>query len=186
MATDLRLAQCLKCKGYTLLGNDRGLPIALDVTELDAARFGVAYTAGAYLYAVEKGQNGASRGRAVRATALELEWTPEGRLRGLHGFHESCPVREQRPVNLTPAGKAPAPATPGAPGAGPLPTPAPASKPPASPPAASASPRPSDGVRSSDVLGRCGICGRRVQPGQPYWSITHGRDWVDGQHVECP
>lgn len=189
---DLRLSQCLKCRAYTLLGDDRGMPIALNVTPLDAVGFGRAVADGALLYRVEKRQNGASRGTAMASRTLEASWGPGGALVGAHGFrgtlhglHETCPVREQRPVSASgsASGPPPAPATPGKRRGGPHPPPAPGTSSEGGVGrflAGPASPRP------SDVLGRCDICGRRVQPGESYWSITHGRDWIAGTHRECP
>lgn len=184
-----KLARCPRCQGHTLVDERAGIRIAVDVAPADAAGFGLAVASGRHLYWVE---NTAGRGSSVRSRysgAPGPSWGGFGSQAGTQGFgrlhaEHSCgaPARDQVILNVQ-SPKDSAPATPGAAGAGNRPRAvlvAEARGLDIRSPATTATPRP------SEVLGRCGVCNQRVQPGQPYWAITWGSEWIDGQHEECP
>lgn len=186
----MKLGQCPRCKGYGLIADVQGLRVALDVAPLDALGFGLAVANRVGLWRVEKRQDGTpGRLRAYSATSPP-SWVLGGAQAAVQGLglvhaEHSCgaPARDMVILNVT-GPKDSAPATPGAAGAGNLlrdALAAVAQDRATRSPAPSATPRP-----SSEVLGNCGICGRRIRPGEKYWSVTHGHIWIDGTHEECP
>lgn len=184
---DAKLARCPRCKAYVLVAERSGIRIAVDITPADAIAYGIAIAQGPIdFYWVESTPGRPSRVLGRYSGTPRPSWGPGGSQTGTQRLHaeHSCgaPARDmvildvQRPKDQ-------APATPGAPGAGNLLHDALAA---VARDRDSRSPAPSATHRPSEVLGRCGICDRRIQPGESYWSITHGRDWIAGTHEECP
>lgn len=178
-----RLAQCLRCKAFTLLDTSGPVHWAADVSPLDQQGYLAAVVGRLALYAIEKRPDGSLKGRAASPGVVVPQWGPEGAQNGvqrLHGEHP-CPVKDQRPVKPVGPPEAP-PATPGAPEAGSHPHAAPAAAPPAPEPrsrAATANPR----LSSYPV---CGTCRRNIKHGEIYWGIQHGADWKWAEHEICP
>lgn len=183
---EARLARCPRCKAYTLLSKDAGLLVAVDIAPAGAPAFGVAVARGVWLYWVKN-----EPGRPVErldsySGHRQPTWGAGGAQTGTTRLHveHSCgaPARDQVIVNVT-SPKGSAPATPGNPEAGSL---RPAAHGASAGAKATPSPAPSATLPPSEILGRCGICGRQIRPGEIYWSITHGHLWIDGEHEDCP
>ena len=296
MTTKLTLAQCPRCRQYTLAGDDGGFAVAVDVAPMGRDAYIAGLMGGVELYRVDSVPGRPSLARTWSPGGKDPSFDDSGAQRGTEGLlHRAhgcgAPAKSQKAVAVArtsaapvcdtwraagwvpPPGKCPrargntkivscatceappfdagapetAPKAPGHPEgpqrppetpqcgekeqewtsptasaarpgpAHPAPTAPAATKPStataspantASAPSAStadawtpppsgsyagttasgaANPRSTGpGAEAPPVLGPCNICGRRVQPGQSYWSITHGRDWVDGGHEECP
>ena len=189
MTTKLTLAQCPRCRQYTLAGDDGGFAVAVDVAPMGRDAYIAGLMGGVELYRVDSVPGRPSLARTWSPGGKDPSFDDSGAQRGTEGLlHRAhgcgAPAKSQKAVSVA-SGPPQAPATPGAGKAG--------SHQPAAPVSgAGAAPCPSPvppatrRLSSPPVLGPCNICGRRVQPGQSYWSITHGRDWVDGGHEECP
>lgn len=186
VASDLRLAQCLRCKGYTLLGDDNGLAFAVDVAATDRDGFVAAVMGARATWDVRKAPGRPLKGRGRGLGSPAPTFTPEGAQEAVQGVsvhvEHGCGAgpKDQRPLKVD-AGKASRPATPGVSRAGSPPPAAPAgaargrdSRSPATP----ATRRPSDG--------RCGTCSRPIRDGETYWGIQHGHLWIYCEHEECP
>lgn len=183
---DAKLARCPRCKAYALVAEAQGVRIAVDIAPVDALGYGHAVANGVGLWRCENAPGRPARILGPRLAGANPSWGVGGSQTGsqrLHAEH-SCgaPARDMVILNVS-APKDQAPATPGAPGAGNLLHDALAA---VAQDRASRSPAPSATPRRSEILGPCGICGRRIKEGEPHWSITHGHLWVDGTHEDCP
>lgn len=177
----MRLAQCLKCRAYTLLGDDRVMAVAVGVAAADRETYIATVLRRGALVAVEKRPDGALKGRTVAVGTVEPSWDENGAQTGaqrLHVEHEH-PARDQRPVAVNDAGPRQAPATPGKAWAG---------SPPPAAHVAGAAARPcrapsATHLRSRPV--RCDVCNRVIADGEPRFEIRY-ETYAWGVHEECP
>lgn len=183
--SETRLGRCPRCKAYTLVAERSGIRVAVDIPPADALAFGIAVASGIDLYWVKKPPGRPSSVLGRYSGTPRPSWGPGGAQEGVQRLHaeHSCgaPARDMAIINVQRPRSALV--TPGSHRGGPHPpdAPASASQAPRRPPPATPATRP-----PSEILGPCSICGARIIPGQPYWSITHGHLWVDGAHEECP
>lgn len=194
MAGDARLAQCPRCKTYTLVDERHGVRLAVDIAPVDAVAYGNAIAVGVELYWVQKRQNGGMGALSRYSGTPRPSWGPGGLQEGIQRLHaeHSCgaPARDMVILNVTPP-KNSAPATPGAPKDGSRPKPAPAGATPGQgrpSPAGYATGHLSDdlgGFRPPTRPTRCGICDQMITPGQAWWGFEHSTT-VYAEHEECP
>lgn len=181
-----KLAQCPRCQAYTLVAERYGVAVAVDVAPTDALGFGVAVASGVELYWAQNEPGQPARVLGRRSAAENPSWGPGGSQTGtqrLHAEHSCGASARDMIIVQVAAPKGSAPATPGAAAAGSHQRAAPVAGAPAP---GGPSPATSATHRRSEPRGRCGICGKPVHPGVLSWSITHGGDWIYGEHEECP
>lgn len=173
-----RLAQCLRCKAYTLLGAGV-VDVAVDVAPLGRDGYIGAVVRRDVLYSVEKRQNGGQELLAAPPGSLVPSWDESGAQAGTQRLHaeHGCAARHQRPVSAT-AGPPSAPATPGGHRGGNH-----------QPDAPEGAPRPSSRathvIRPPSKPTRCGICDKMIVAGQSWWGFEHSTT-VYAEHEECP
>lgn len=188
MAAELKLAQCLRCKGYTLLGEDMGLAFAVDVAAVDRDAYIDAVVRRLGLYDVRKASGRPSKARTRSLASPAPSFTPEGAQEAaqdvlVHREHGcGAAARDQRPVKVD-AGKASRPATPGVSRAG---SPPPAARAGAARGRDSRSPATTATRRLSDRGVRCNVCRRLIdQEADEFTGIYYER-WIWAVHEKCP
>lgn len=177
------LAQCGRCRAFTLLDKTGPVPLAVDFMAAGRDGYIAALLGRVSLYGVQKRQNGATRLLAPSAGNAPPTFTPEGVQTGTPPLHveHSCPASVQRVVKAT-SPKDSAPATPGAPpdGSRPLAAHVYAARGPATrSPAATAT------HHLSDAYPVCGTCRRNVKSGEMYTGVQHGNKWIWAEHERC-
>lgn len=183
-----RLAQCPRCHGFVLLADDAGLAVAVDVGALSKQGWVNAVVGGVGLWWVTPAADGTPGRLRPLVGRPGISWSLEGAQTGSQRLHQehSCGALHQDmrviPRKGADTGPPRASATSGGVPAGNRPLAALAGAAAPSSPAATASPLRSE----TPVLGRCGICGRKVRFDEEYWAITHGAEWIAGEHEECP
>lgn len=180
-----RLAQCLRCKAYTLLDTSGPVALAVDIAPLDVNAYRDALLGGVGRYRVQKRQNGATKLLAAPLGA-PVSFDPASGAQiatdgFVHGEHEH-EAMHQRPVAVVVPGKASAPATPGAPPAGsrPLAAHVYAARGPAT-----RSPATTATHHLSNAYPVCGTCRRNIKAGEIYVGVQHGPLWIWAEHEEC-
>lgn len=188
--TKIKLGQCNRCEAFVFLAMSSGIRSAADVTPADRDAYIATLMDGRRSFDLGEVAGRPSKLLSRRLGSPAPPYDPGGSQISAQGrrkvlVEHGCGGRARNMVTFREVeqGPPPARAMPGSSRAGgPLPEAAHGLRVESIPrsPASPAS------RHRSEVLGRCGICGRKIQKGEPYWSITRGNEWIDGTHEECP
>ncbi len=183
---EAKLGRCPRCKGYSLVAEQQGVRVAVDIAPADALGYGNAVASRVHLYWVENEPGRPARVVSRYGGAPRPSWGPGGSQTGTQRLHteHSCgaPARDQVIVKVD-GPKDSAPATPGDPGAGSrhLAALAFGASAPATP-----SPAPSVTRLPSDHATRCHDCRKLIdQKTESFTGIFYER-WIWAVHEECP
>lgn len=177
------LAQCGRCRAFTLLDKTGPVAVAVDFMPLGAVGYVAALSKGGDLYGVLKRQSGAMAVRLVARGVVIPAWGSTGLQEGAERLHveHGCPASVQRVVKATNP-KDSAPVTPGAPKAGsrPLAAHVYAERGPAT-----RSPATTATHHLSRAYPVCGTCQRNIPNGKLFTGVQHGPVWIWAECENC-
>lgn len=182
---EAKLGKCPRCGNFALVDKAQGVALAVDLLPVDALGFGSAVAGGIRLWWVETGQKRPSRVVGPLRGDRNPSWGPGGAqasIQKLHQEHACGAAHRDIAIVQVEAPKGSAPATPGAAEAG---NHRRAARVAGARARGGPSPATTATPRRSDPRGRCGVCNRPIHPGVEAWSITHGGEFVYGEHVDC-